>query len=108
MADNPVWDEEEHILRVMEAKCDTCIFGQNSIISPESFRALIEQTKHDDFGNVVCHKTIKTYAGDVPGAICRGHWDGFSRHTFWGRLAILDNLIKWWNPKRDAPEKADK
>lgn len=108
MADNPVWDEEEHILRVMEAKCDTCILGPNSILLAADTRKLIGRANTDTFGNVICHKTIKLFIGDGLGAICRGHWDKYSRHTFWGRVAILDNLIKWWNPKRDAPEKAEK
>lgn len=108
MADNPVWDEEELVLRVMESKCRTCIFGPNSIVSKESLRAMIEETKQDDFGHVICHKTVRTVIGEGPGAICRGHWDNFSRHTFWGRLAVIEKIVKWWNPERDHPESVDR
>lgn len=106
--DNPVWDEEEHTLRVMEEKCSTCILGPNSILLAEDTRNLVGKAKTDAFGNVVCHKTIKLFIGDGPGAICRGYWEHHGKHTIWGRLAVIEKVIKWWNPKRDTPERQTK
>lgn len=104
MADNPVWDEEKRELRVMERKCSTCIFGPSTILEPSSFRKLVKEAQSNgDGGSVVCHKTIKAFAGDVPGAMCYGYWHRFFRNTFLGRLARSWDLIHWWpEPKNET------
>lgn len=103
MADNPVWDEDKHELRVMDGKCSTCIFGPNSILLAEDTRKLIARARSDEIGgNVICHKTIKAFAGDVPGAICRGFWDRYFKHTILGRLAQLEDLIVWWPEPKET------
>lgn len=107
MADNPVWDEEEHELRVMKEKCDTCIYGPNSIILAADTRNLHRRATADPMGNIVCHKTIKLFIGEGKGAICHGHWLNHARKTIWGRLAVLDNVIRWWT-KADIEENTGK
>lgn len=103
MTDNPVWDEKNNELRVMESKCSTCIFGPNSILYASSTRKLIAQAREDpENGNIVCHKTIKAFAGDVPGAMCYGFWHRFFQHTFLGRLARSWDLIHWWSEEKDC------
>lgn len=105
MADNPVWDEERRELRVMESKCSTCIFGPNSIYPAKATRELIASASTDEAGNIVCHKTIKILAGDVPGAMCYGYWDRFFQHTSLGRLARFWNVIRWWKePENQCSE----
>lgn len=101
MADNPVWDEENNELRVMDGKCSTCIFGPNSIYPPKATRKLIAKTLEDEAGNIICHKTIKHFAGDAPGAMCYGFWARYFQHTFLGRLARSWDLIHWWKEPED-------
>lgn len=94
--DNPVWDEEAHELRVMERKCSACIFGPSSILLAKDTRNLVAKARQDDAGNIICHKTTKVFAGDVPGAMCHGYWTRFFQHTHLGRLARTWNLVHWW------------
>ena len=102
MADNPVWDEEEHVLRVMGEKCDTCIFGPNSVLLAEDTRNLARRSAEDQVaGNIVCHKTIKIFIGDGKGAICRGDWDRRVKRSLIGQLAVAEDLIVWWKPETD-------
>lgn len=106
MADNPVWDEEKNELRVMNGKCSTCIFGPKSLILAQDTRKLIAKARQDpEGGNIICHKTIKVFAGDVPGAMCYGYWARFFQYTFLGRLARSWDLIHWWKePEKKCSE----
>lgn len=102
MPDNPVWDEKENVLRVMQQKCDTCIFGPNSILLAQDTRNLVHRSSGDgDGGNIVCHKTIKIFIGEGKGAICRGDWDRRVKHTILGRLALSWGIVLWWEPETD-------
>lgn len=92
-----MWDVENSDLRVMERKCSTCIFGPDSLLTAAATRELVAKAQADDGGNIICHKTIKAHAGDVPGAMCYGYWHRFFRHTFLGRLARAWDLVHWWS-----------
>lgn len=105
MADNPVWDDKENVLRIMKSRCDTCIFGRNSIILPEDRDNLVARANSEPMGNVICHKTIKLFIGDGEGAICNGWWRRFGVRTLWGRLAILENVVRWCDQKATGGEK---
>lgn len=102
MTDNPVWDDDEHVLRVMAEKCSTCVFGPNSILLAEDTRNLVNRAKTDEFGTVICHKTIKLSIGDGPGAVCFGYWDHHGKNTLWGRLAVVEKVIVWWKTPKEA------
>lgn len=82
-------DPERPVFRVMERRCDQCLFGPNPIVSPERKAQLLDgiQREEDFF---VCHKTTIT---DAPPACCRGFFD--QRSTLVVRLAIILDLVEF-------------
>jgi hypothetical protein len=96
-----VFDPETHDLRVMEDKCSTCIFGDHTTraATARRVREMVEETRQDELGmgHIPCHHTLPySSPPQTKSAICRGWWDLEGKKTWWGRLAIQWELVKWW------------
>lgn len=101
----PVWDEHNNVLRVMKAKCSTCIYGPNSLVRGSTTRAVEADAADDEYGFIQCHHTLPSISGrDDIGAICRGWWDRFSGKRWIFRLAKRDNVVSYVEepPMRDG------
>jgi hypothetical protein len=92
MSSPPVYIPEQGV-RVCREKCSTCIFRPGNLMHLHEGRLkqIVEQTREDDAGNIVCHQTLD----QKQGAICRGFYDAYGEGSMILRLArMLDAIVE--------------
>ena len=75
--------------KVMENKCNQCLFSKNKIVSNERRKDILEECKRND-GHFICHKA--TIAGDED-VCCRGFYDTQSTNLI--RIAERLDMIEF-------------
>lgn len=87
-----VVDPATGLPKVLNRKCDTCIFRTNSTMKQHLRDGTIDSMVEQSNANgswITCHSTLPTMGVEVgEQAICRGYWD-VHRFDSWGcKLAI--------------------
>jgi hypothetical protein len=91
MTDDADWDEPEPTdvldrdgVRVLAARCPTCIFRPGNLMRLERGRIadMVATCLRDD-GHIPCHETLSL----PKQAICRGFWDAYGQRVTIGQLA---------------------
>lgn len=86
---------DETGVRVMEVKCETCIFrpGNLMMLKPGRVRSMVKQCKAND-GVIPCHETLS----DGRQAVCRGFYDAHAMAIWPLRFAKGVGAIVWHKP----------
>jgi hypothetical protein len=86
-------------VRVLAAKCDTCIFRPGNLMRLQPGRR--EQMVTDSLRNqsaIICHDTL---SGPDPRAVCRGFFDVHGHDSFPLKLAGRLGCIDYITPPTD-------
>lgn len=84
------------MFKVMEERCDECLFGKNKIVSNARRSTILREIERKD-SHFICHKA--TLAGES--IACRGDWDQRGCGQL-GRIAGWLNVVEFVA----APERA--
>lgn len=78
------------ILRVMEKRCDECLYSMRKIVSDERRDEVLVHCERTET-HFVCHK------GSLAGVdvMCRGHWDLTKNATLRNRLAQHLGVVRF-------------
>lgn len=98
-------------LKVADKCCGTCIFGNNTPISPERHEQFIADTLTQDT-YVICHSDVIA-RGEKADICCRGFWEAHNRDSFLTRMALMLKAFRFvplaakGNGQQQQPDKEE-